>query len=161
MRDIDTLRTLHMPRTWKQLCIFLVGCSAVSVYFCIHYGVPWLMTAFIGLFFILPLLGAKMIRNSIAMALEAYDGHVSQGAQVTWDADTSGESTTWNAVIDLGAGGKWNWELAGSERPVLKDKQDLPAALTVWLHPVTKEPRLLRTELGVFYPKTVTRRDSL
>ena len=98
MKDIATLRKLIHPRTWVQVRIALVCCSGAGIYFGNHYGLPWGMIAFIAVFFMLPLIGAKLIRRNIEMALEAYDGNQSVGGQARWrrgSRDTSVWSTAW------------------------------------------------------------------
>lgn len=159
MRDINDLRLLSAPRTWKMFRIGMVAISLASMAACIHYGVPWLMTAFIGLFFILPLLGSKKIIETIQMAQESYDGGHSHGGTAKWIKDDSSDSTRWSADIDLGTQGQWIMEI-GSERPVDRDKEDLPAVVTVWIHPRSGEPRLLKSSKGIFYAKSVTARPS-
>lgn len=152
MRDVATLRSLVTPKTWIQLGIFLILCSAGSSIAAYHFGAPLLFCAALFAFFLLPLFGLQMIRRPIEMAVEAYDGNVTLGAQAVWSEDTSSDHPLYIVDLDMGGHGIWTLELAGGERPVPRDKIDLPAAVTVWLHPETKEPRLIKTELGVFYP---------
>lgn len=155
MKDIATLRKLTHPRTWVQLCIFLVCCSIGSAWASRHFlDAPWLFSAFLAAFFILPIIGSKLIRRNIEMALEAYDGNKSSGAQARWLKESDGEGYSWAVELDLGAQGQWTLELGG-ERPIPEAKKDLPATVTVWLHPETQEPRLVKTELGVFDAKKI------
>lgn len=155
MKDIATLRQMIHPRTWVQLGVFLLCCSIGSAWASRHFlDTPWLFSAFLAAFFLLPLIGAKLIRRNIEMALEAYDGNQSVGAQARWLKESDGEGYSWAVELDLGTQGKWTLELGG-ERPVAEAKKDLPATVTVWLHPETHEPRLLKSEQGLFYPKKI------
>lgn len=156
MRDISDLRLLGSPRTWiitrNTLIVISVGSVALGVY----YDLPLLMSAFLGVFFLLPLTNGKELLAKVRLACESYDGGQSHGATVRWIKDDSSDDTTWSADIDLGTLGRWTMKLGG-ERPVEKAKEDLPAVVTVWVHPDTKEPHLMKTPKGMFYAKSVTK----
>ena len=155
MKDIAMLRRMGDTKTWYQVTITLACCSIAGMYFSHDFGAPWGMSLFIGVFFMLPLAGLKLLRHTIDMALEAYDGNQTVGGQARWVEDTTESDTAqWSVEVDLGAHGTWMLELGG-ERPVPAAKKDLPATVTVWLHPDTKEPRLVKTELGLFLAKKI------
>ncbi len=156
MRNINDIRFLGSPRTWIITRNSLVCLSLASAAIGVYNDMPRLMSALLGGFFLLPLINGEALLVKARLACESYDGGQSHGVTVRWIKDDRSEDTTWSAEIDLGDLGRWIVDLEG-ERPVERAKEDLPAVITVWVHPETKEPRLLKSPAGMFYAKSVTR----
>lgn len=155
MRNINDIRYLGSPRTWIITRNTLIALSVISASISAYNNLPILMSVFLGVFFLLPLINGEVLLSKARLACESYDGGQSHGVTVRWIKDDRSEDTTWSAEIDLGGLGRWIMDLGG-ERPIEKSKEDLPAVVTVWIHPETKEPRLLKTPTGMFYAKAVT-----
>lgn len=156
MKDIQTLYQVAHPKTTKQLAIFLFCCSAGAVYWCTVNDAPFLFTLFLGGFFFLPIFGLKFAMKNIKDALAAYEGNISIGGTAKWIEDEGSDTTTWSAELDLGTAGHWHVEI-GAEWPVAKDKINLPAAVTVWLHPESRQPCLIKSEAGIFPARKIRR----
>ncbi len=155
MKDFTELRKLTQESTLNQVKVLLLILSLASGTGVYLFGAPPLMVAFFAGFWLLPLLGMKGILRDVNLAVEAYDSNRTVGVQVKWIEYSESESNTYGAEFDLGAQGKWLIHLSGAVRPFEKHKKDLPAVVTVWLHPISNEPRVLKSEAGYFYAKQV------
>lgn len=157
MNDISDLRMLIRPATMKQFKVMMVVFAIASATGCYLFGAPPLMVAIFGGFWLLPLMGIGAVMKDVHLAVEAYDGNRSMGAQVKWIQYSESESDTYGAEADLGDQGRWLIHFNGTKQPFERGKKDLPAVVTVWLHPQTGEPRVLKAEKGYFYAKQVER----
>lgn len=157
MKDISDLRLLTRPATLKQVKVALVLLSIGSAYGVYAFGAPWGMSAFMAVFWMLPLFGMNSVMRHIRLAVEAYDGNRSVGTNVKWIEYPDSESTSYGAEFDLGAQGKWLIHLHRCDAPYAKGKKDMPAVITVWLHPESSEPRVIKSEAGYFYADKVER----
>ena len=158
MKDISDLRRLIQPSSLKQVKIGLLVLSAGSAYGTYAFGAPWPMVAFMGVFWLLPLFGMEAAMRPIRAAVEAYEGNHSVGTNVKWIEYSDSDSNSYGAEFDLGPHGKWQLQLHGAQSPYDRKKKDLPAVVTVWLHPESKEPCLIKSEKGYFHARKIERR---